>query len=262
LSENIRTAVILCGGKGTRLGALSKKIPKTLVKVQNNEILWYIINILKINKFNHFILPIGYKGIKIKNFIKKKFKNEKNIEIFNTGQNTSIAARIFKIKKYIKSDSFLLLNGDAIFNFDINNIYKNHVRKKNKMTFISFSFQADFGTISIRKKKITGFQRNLDFNYVGSKHNKDMVSFIYSGISLMNKKLLKKNFRNYKNFEKELYPKIIKKNKCDLKVPKGFFTSIDNVKDISKVNLINFEDSRYNQVKKIKKLILNFKKND
>mgnify|MGYP007000463272 len=70
-------------------------------------------------------------------------------------------------------------------------------------------------------------------------------SFIYSGISLMNKKLLKKNFRNYKNFEKELYPKIIKTNKCDLKVPKGFFTSIDNVKDISKVNLINFEDSRY-----------------
>ena len=76
MSKNIRTAVILCGGKGTRLGSLSKKIPKSLVKIQNKEILWYIINILKINKFNHFILPIGYKGKLIKNFIKKKFKNK------------------------------------------------------------------------------------------------------------------------------------------------------------------------------------------
>ena len=138
MSKNIRTAVILCGGKGTRLGSLSKKIPKSLVKIQNKEILWYIINILKINKFNHFILPIGYKGKLIKNFIKKKFKNKSKIEIFDTGQNSSIASRIFKIKKYIKSDNFLLLNGDAIFNFDINNIYKKHVLRKVKMTFIFF----------------------------------------------------------------------------------------------------------------------------
>ena len=30
-----RTAIILCGGKGTRLGAISKKIPKTLIKIHN-----------------------------------------------------------------------------------------------------------------------------------------------------------------------------------------------------------------------------------
>ena len=44
---NIRSAVILCGGRGTRLGNLGKKTPKTLIKVQGKEILWYIINILK-----------------------------------------------------------------------------------------------------------------------------------------------------------------------------------------------------------------------
>ena len=262
MSKNIRTAVILCGGKGTRLGSLSKKIPKSLIKIQNKEILWYIINILKINKFNHFILPIGYKGKLIKNFIKKKFKNKSKIEIFDTGQNSSIASRIFKIKKYIKSDNFLLLNGDAIFNFDINNIYKKHVLKKVKMTFISFSFQAYFGTISIKKNKVIGFQRNLNFNYVGTKNQKDFRSYIYSGISLLNKKLLSKNFKNYQNFEKELYPHIIKKHKCDLKVPSGFFTPIDNLKDISKANLKSSEDSRYSQVKKVKKIILKYKKND
>ena len=66
-----KSVIILCGGKGTRLGSISKKIPKALVKIQKKEILWYIINFLKKNNFNHFILPLGYKGLH-KKFYKKK----------------------------------------------------------------------------------------------------------------------------------------------------------------------------------------------
>ena len=40
--ENFRSAVVLCGGKGTRLGALGKKIPKAMIKIQGKEIIWYI----------------------------------------------------------------------------------------------------------------------------------------------------------------------------------------------------------------------------
>jgi len=132
LKDKFRTAVILCGGKGTRLGALGKKIAKTLVSVQNKKIIWYIINILKINNFNHFILPIGFKGNLIKRFIYKEFKQNENfkIDIVNTGINSSISKRISIIKTLIKSDNFLLLNGDAIFDFNIDKIFKNHQKKK------------------------------------------------------------------------------------------------------------------------------------
>ena len=41
---NYRSAIILCGGKGTRLGELGRKLPKTLVKIQGQSILWYILN--------------------------------------------------------------------------------------------------------------------------------------------------------------------------------------------------------------------------
>ena len=104
---NYRTAVILCGGKGTRLGELGKKFPKTLVKIQGKPILWYILNSLKKNNFNHFILPTGYRGQQIKGFIKKnKFKNCK-IDIIKTGISTSIAQRIYKIKNSIITDQAL-----------------------------------------------------------------------------------------------------------------------------------------------------------
>ena len=96
---NYRSAIILCGGKGTRLGELGRKLPKTLVKIQGQSILWYILNSLRKNKFNHFILPVGYRGNQIKKFIeKKKFKNYQ-IDIINTGLNSTIAQRINKAKK-------------------------------------------------------------------------------------------------------------------------------------------------------------------
>ena len=164
--ERYRSAVILCGGKGSRLGILSKKTAKTLVKIQKHSILWFIINILKKNNFNHFILPIGYKGNQIKTYVKKKKLNENNIQIINTGTNASIASRIYKIKKFIKSENFLLLNGDAIFDFNLDNIFKNHVRKKIKMTFISFPLTANFGTVGFKKGKVVYFTRNFTFDFV------------------------------------------------------------------------------------------------
>ena len=63
-------AVILAAGRGSRLGYLGKQIPKTLVKINNHPILWYIINILEKNSFNHFILPVGYRGSMIRNYVK------------------------------------------------------------------------------------------------------------------------------------------------------------------------------------------------
>ena len=69
--KNLRSAIVLCGGKGTRLGALGKKLPKTMIKIQGKEIIWYIIKILKRNKFNQIILPLGYKGNMVRKLAKK-----------------------------------------------------------------------------------------------------------------------------------------------------------------------------------------------
>ena len=96
--KKTNTAVILCGGKGTRLGSLGKKVPKTLVKVQGREILWYILKVLKKNHFNHIILPIGNRGTSNKKFCKKNPNIIEHIYIVENGVKTNIGKRIFKIK--------------------------------------------------------------------------------------------------------------------------------------------------------------------
>ena len=130
--KNLQTAVVLCGGRGTRLGSLGKKLPKTLVKIQGKEILWFIIKILKRNNFNHIILPLGYKENLIRKFLKKNKNFNIKIDCISTGVNSNIGSRIAKISGRIKSEDFLLLNGDAIFTIDINKILKNHTNQKKK----------------------------------------------------------------------------------------------------------------------------------
>ena len=47
--KKINSAIILCGGRGKRLGSIGKRLPKTLVKIHKKPILWYIIKSLKKN---------------------------------------------------------------------------------------------------------------------------------------------------------------------------------------------------------------------
>ena len=232
-NKQTRTAVILCGGRGSRLGSITKKIPKSLVEIKGKPIIWYILKILKKNKFNYFILPIGYKGDQLKKYLKKKIFKEFNIKTVSTGINTPIAKRIFSIKKYIKPENFLLLNGDAIFDFNLDKIYKEHV--KNKKTFITFlgsETNLPYGTIVLSKGLVKNFERDVVFNAVKIADKYNNTANVYSGMAVLKSKILNKNIKSLKNFEVELYPKIIKKYQCKFQKLSGFWHSIDNIKDV------------------------------
>ena len=225
-----KTAIILCGGKGSRLGETGKKIPKTLIQIQKKPILWYIIKELIYNGgFNHFILPVGHRGEMIneyivKNFIKKKYKNVK-FDIINTGQNTSISNRIFKVSDRIISNSFLLLNGDAIFSFKLKNFYMNHLKKNIDLTMLTCSVISPFGVIITKNSKPINFKRDLNYNSIHSSKSK-IFGEIYTGMSIIKSSILKEfKFKNYDNFEMNFYPKILKSKsrfKCDFRRIKVF----------------------------------------
>lgn len=260
-SKFINSAVILCGGKGTRLGSLGKKIPKALVRIHSKPIIWYIINILIKNGFNHFILPTGYKGNMIKKYIKKISNKKSNyqFDVIQTGANTPISKRIYKIKNKIISKNFLLLNGDAIFDFNLEKIFKYHKQNKAKITFIGCEAILNYGIVGVKNSKIVSFERDLVFNSAKCKSDKKFIGYIYSGISIMNKDILKHNFKNNKNFEKEFYPLMIKKHKTLFKELVGRWYSIDNQKDIKLLNEKK-NNKEFSFINKIKKELKNEKK--
>ena len=253
-NKETRTAIILCGGRGTRLGSVTKKIPKSLVEIHGKPIIWYILKILKKNKFNHFILPAGYKENQLKKYLRKKIFKNFNIKIVSTGVDTPIAKRIFAVKKHIKSENFLLLNGDAIFDFNLDKIYKNHINnKKISITFLGSETNLPYGTVVLSKGMVKNFERDVTFNAVKIANKSNNTAHVYSGMAILKNKLLTQNIKNFKNFEVEFYPKIIKKYKCKFQKFSGFWHSIDNIKDVKILKSdINKNNIISNLLKKLK----------
>ena len=249
----LKTAVVLCGGRGTRLGSVGTKLPKTLIKIKGKPIIWYIVKYLQKNSINHFILPVGYKGSMIKKYFKynKEF-NKIKIDIIETGRNTSISKRIFKIKNYIESKNFILLNGDAIFMFDIKKKFQNHIRKKNLITFLGCETNLSYGVVGVEKGKVKSFERDKNFLAVKVKKKKNFTGYIYSGISIMNTIILKNKFKNFSNFEKQFYPLVIKKYKAGLEIIDGLWYSVDSQKDLDylKKKTDNFIDTKLKLLRK------------
>ncbi len=257
-----KTAIILCGGKGTRLGVLGKKIPKTLIKIQGKEILWYIINILKIHGFNNFIIPLGYKGNQVKKFFKKNNNFGSKVNLVNTGINTNIGKRIYMVNNYIKTKDVLLLNGDAIFDFNLTKILNNHVKNKIGITFISGEITYQYGTVGVKNGKVVDFRRNILYESLLTRKSRNYIAFNYAGISLINSRLLNKYKNIYKkceNFEQKIFPKLINNGKSNFVKISGFWHSIDNMKDIKAIDEKKIDFKKFMGIKKVKKKILNYK---
>ena len=72
---NNYTAVVLAGGKGTRLGSLTKNCPKPLLKINNEHFLNYLLFNIARHGFKKIIIVAGYQGKLFKKFHKKKILN-------------------------------------------------------------------------------------------------------------------------------------------------------------------------------------------
>ena len=70
LNKDIKfRAIILAGGKGSRLGNLTMNTPKPLLKIDDKEFIIYVLEYLKKNGINEFIITTSYKHKKFKSLL-------------------------------------------------------------------------------------------------------------------------------------------------------------------------------------------------
>ena len=156
-------AIILAGGKGTRLGSITKKIPKPMVKIGSKPIIWHIMNHLSSHGINDFIICTGYK----EKIIKKYFLNLKkkwNVKCIYTGLNTLTGRRIGLISKYIKNNDFLMTYGDGVSSINLKKLIKTHKKKNKLATVTAVSPIPRFGALNINNNLVTKFAEKSSKN--------------------------------------------------------------------------------------------------
>jgi NDP-sugar pyrophosphorylase family protein len=217
--------IFLCGGKGTRLRPYTNKIPKPLLLVNNKPFLYHLIKkVLKVNKFENIILAGGYKVQKIREFIKKDFKNNNKIKIINSG-DVDIIQRIKDSSKFLKND-FMICYGDTYVDLDLKDYIERFNKSINPAMMTGSFYKIKYGTVEFNKKN----------NLVKKFKEKPIIkSPINLGYFLFQKTLVNQIFQ-YNNWVKFLET-ISKKKKIELFITNKKYFSFDSpveYKDIKK----------------------------
>lgn len=133
LAESLGTnipgrAVLLVGGRGTRLKPLTDKIPKALLKVQGKTITEHLFDLLKKYGIRDVILCTGYLKEKIKEYFDGGSRFGMNISYVEEDKPLGTAGPLKLAKKYLK-DSFVVSNGDELKDINIPRMFRLHKRK-------------------------------------------------------------------------------------------------------------------------------------
>ena len=129
-------AVIMAGGRGTRISSVARDIPKPMIRIGNMPVLEHEIGCLKRQGFTDLIITVSHLGDIIMDYFGDGSKISPvtgesfgvSIEYYFEKEPLGNAGALFRLKDKLTED-FLLLNADAIFDVDFNRFVAFHKEK-------------------------------------------------------------------------------------------------------------------------------------
>jgi Nucleoside-diphosphate-sugar pyrophosphorylase involved in lipopolysaccharide biosynthesis/translation initiation factor 2B, gamma/epsilon subunits (eIF-2Bgamma/eIF-2Bepsilon) len=175
-----KRAILLAGGKGTRLKPYTIALPKPLVPIGDKPVLELIILQLKKYGFNHITITINHFAEIIKAFFGDGSKWDVKIDYTTEEKALSTMGPLTLINDL--PDNFLVMNGDVLTNLNFEDFFNYHVTNKNNFTVSSF----------LRQEKIDyGVLHNNGEGKLASFEEKPTFEFLVSmGIYMINKKIV------------------------------------------------------------------------
>lgn len=144
-----KRAVILAGGKGTRLRPYTWVLPKPLMPVGEFPILEIIIRQLISHGFNHITLAVNHQAELIKAFFGTGEKWNIKIDYSLEDKPLSTMGPLKLINDL--PENFLIMNGDILTDLHFGDFYNDHVVQKNMFTISSFVREHvnDYGVLEV-----------------------------------------------------------------------------------------------------------------
>jgi D,D-heptose 1,7-bisphosphate phosphatase len=204
--------VILAGGRGKRIKHLLGKYPKPMIKFNSKHFIQYIFNSTSKYNFKRIIILCGYR---YKFFFRKyhnKIINFNKIICLKEKKLLGTAGALGSLNKLNVKD-FILMNGDTIFDIDLNQLTSN--LKKGKIGIVALT-----KNINQKSKKLNNLILKKNIICI-QKRSKLMNGGIYYF-----KKSIFRYIKNNYSLENDLLPKLITRKKINGKIFNDFFIDI------------------------------------
>ncbi len=210
-------AVIMAGGKGTRLAPLTDYAPKPLMPILDKPILRYIIELLKKHDITDISVTLGYMA----NSIIQAFGDGRELgvrlhysvekEPLGTAGSVKVAASDF-------DEDFLVISGDAYTDFDLTELIEFH-KHHGKTVTIAATRVKDPSEYGVMLLNSTGKVRAF------IEKPQDPISDVVStGIYVFKKDILKKIPDGFQDFARNVFPKIT--GQIYAKIMRGYWSDI------------------------------------
>ena len=235
-------AVILAGGKGTRLSEETQFKPKPLVEAGGKPLLWHIMQNYSRHGVTDFLVLTGYRGNQIKEYFANYWMNSGKIQfdldrgtrnvidesfqkwkvtVLDTGINTETGGRLFQAKDLLEEE-FLLAYGDGVADVDITGLISHHRSSNKKATLTAVKPPARFGALNLVNNTVESFQEKPDGE----------GGWVNGGFFVLSKAIFDYFDNENQSFEFEILPKIAKAKQLQAYKHYSYWQPVDTVRDL------------------------------
>lgn len=174
-------AVIMAGGRGSRLGELTKNLPKPMLPVGGKPIIANIAEQLCKHGFVKIYISVNYKADIIVEYFKNNPVQNADISFLHENKMLGTAGSIAMLPNSM-TEPFIVVNGDILSAINYENLLDFHIRNKSGITVCAreFSFQIPYGVLKINGSKLTAIEEK-PFHSI----------FINAGVYVMNPEIIK-----------------------------------------------------------------------
>ena len=200
-------AVILAGGKGTRLAEYTREIPKPMLKVGSQSILEHQINLLIKYQVEEIVILVNYLKDVIMNHFGDGSTYNVKLRYFEEPTPLGTVGGIKEVEDWLDSD-FFVLYGDVMVNMELNRLKDFHSLRQSQCTLVlhpnNHPYDSDLVEIN-NSARITAFH-SKPHDELKYYHN-----LVNAGVYLFSPSILKYIEKGKKaDFGRDVFPKIFK----------------------------------------------------
>jgi glucose-1-phosphate cytidylyltransferase len=142
-------AVILCGGRGTRLGEHGKTLPKALIPIGGKPIIRHLLEIFARHGVHEFVLCTGYLGDEIQDYF-TTVRTPWIVKCVNTGPDTNTGGRLLRAAPELDGEErFFVTYGDGLADVNLTKLHEFHLGHGKTGTVTAVHPHSNFGVMDL-----------------------------------------------------------------------------------------------------------------
>mgnify|MGYP001183745281 CR=1 FL=1 len=219
MTSFIRQACILVGGKGTRLGELTRTVPKPLMNIDDTTVfLDIVIGQLARQGFTDIVLLAGYLGDIVRGRYDQKNCGAARIRVVVEPEPLGTAGALAAARDLL-APHFLLLNGDSFFDIDLRAIAAdgNAVDREALLALRRVTDASRYGSVVIEGDRVLRFVE---------KSRTAGAALINAGIYALQANILDRIHALPCSLETDVFPRLVEERRLYGKICEGYFIDI------------------------------------